>query len=183
MRFEDFGQSEMPCMTSRIRTGETRPSAKLNLRWFVRLGLHHPVEEAIEERAELAGRVVQVRVLLRHELMHVADMLDPAFGYERSLPTSDDGPSADNIVRDRYRVLWDVTIDGRLARAGLAHPDARAAPGRADPPGDRGLCHHSPWAARRRARRRHWPVSTLPVPRCLTRTASGTPDRRGAIDD
>ena len=145
----------------------------VHLRWFVRMGLHRPVEEAIEERAELAGRVAQVRVLralrrqeegadlfdralpdaagrrqplmalrlrasalldaeplralLRHELMHVADMLDPAFGYERSLPPSDDGPSADNIVRDRYRVLWDVTIDGRLARAGLGHPDARAA--------------------------------------------------------
>jgi len=59
-------------------------------------------------------------VLLRHELMHVGDMLDPAFGYERALPASDDGPSADNIVRDRYRVLWDMTIDGRLLRSGTA---------------------------------------------------------------
>jgi hypothetical protein len=65
--------------------------------------------------------------LLRHELTHVSDMLDPAFGYERSLPPSDDGPSSDNIVRDRYRVLWDVTIDGRLARAGLVHDRVRAA--------------------------------------------------------
>ena len=59
-----------------------------------------------------------LQTLLRHELMHVADMLDPAFGYERSLPGSDDGPSGDNILRDRYRVLWDATIDGRLMRAG-----------------------------------------------------------------
>ena len=58
------------------------------------------------------------QTLLRHELMHVADMLDPAFGYERSLPGSDDGPSGDNILRDRYRVLWDATIDGRLMRVG-----------------------------------------------------------------
>jgi hypothetical protein len=58
-----------------------------------------------------------LRALLRHELMHVADMLDPAFGYERALPPSDDGPSADNLLRDRYRVVWDTTIDGRLARA------------------------------------------------------------------
>jgi hypothetical protein len=57
--------------------------------------------------------------LLGHELMHISDMLDPAFGYRRALPSSDDGPSADNIVRDRYRVLWDVTIDGRIARAGF----------------------------------------------------------------
>ena len=62
---------------------------------------------------------------LAHELTHVADMLDPAFTYERALPPSDDGPSGDNILRDRYRVLWDVTIDGRLARSGVADPRAR----------------------------------------------------------
>ena len=53
--------------------------------------------------------------------------MDPSFGYQRSLPASDDGPSGDNILRDRYRVLWDVTIDGRLARAGLASRDVREA--------------------------------------------------------
>lgn len=68
-----------------------------------------------------------LRALLRHELMHVGDMLDPVFGYQRTLPPSDDGPSGDNIVRDRYRVLWDVTIDGRLARAGLGSDRVRAA--------------------------------------------------------
>lgn len=66
-----------------------------------------------------------LRALLHHELTHVADMLDPAFGYERSLPASEAGPSADNILRDRYRVLWDVTIDGRLARAGLVNGSMR----------------------------------------------------------
>lgn len=65
--------------------------------------------------------------LLHHELTHVADMLDPAFGYERALPASEDGPSADNILRERYRVVWDTTIDGRLARAGLGSGSARAA--------------------------------------------------------
>ena len=63
--------------------------------------------------------------LLAHELTHIADMLDPAFAYQRTLPPSDDGPSGDNIVRDRYRVLWDTTIDGRLARSGDADPSAR----------------------------------------------------------
>lgn len=63
---------------------------------------------------------------LRHELVHISDMLDPAFGYRRALPPSDDGPSADNIVRDRYRALWDVTIDGRLARQGMGSPQTRA---------------------------------------------------------
>jgi hypothetical protein len=62
---------------------------------------------------------------LRHELMHISDMLDPAFHYQRTLPAADDGPSADNLTRDRYRTLWDVTIDGRLARQGFVSPDAR----------------------------------------------------------
>lgn len=66
-----------------------------------------------------------LRTFLAHELAHVADMLDPVFAYERVLPPSGDGPSGDNIRRDRYRVLWDVTIDGRLARSGVADPRAR----------------------------------------------------------
>lgn len=66
---------------------------------------------------------VTLGAFLAHELTHVTDMLDPVFEYERALPPSDDGPSSDNILRDRYRVVWDVTIDGRLARRGLA--DAR----------------------------------------------------------
>ena len=64
--------------------------------------------------------------LLRRELMHVGDMLDPAFGYARSLPAPD-GPLTETALRDRYRVLWDTTIDGRLARKGrLAEGSARA---------------------------------------------------------
>lgn len=70
--------------------------------------------------ATLVGLPERLSALLHHELTHVADMLDPAFGYRRELPPSSDGPSADNILRDRYRVLWDTTIDGRMARAGRA---------------------------------------------------------------
>lgn len=51
---------------------------------------------------------------LRHELCHIADMLDPAFGYEPNLSLPDAPPTELNLLRDRYRVLWDITIDGRL---------------------------------------------------------------------
>lgn len=68
-----------------------------------------------------------LRALLHHELTHVADMLEPAFGYERTPLASEDGPLGDNLLRDRYRVLWDATIDGRLTRAGLANGSARDA--------------------------------------------------------
>ena len=95
----------------------------------------HVATGAVDERPILVLRLRpatvldpdRVRALLHHDLMHVADMLDPAFGYARSLPSSADGPSGDNIQRDRYRVLWDVTIDGRRARRGLADPRLRDA--------------------------------------------------------
>lgn len=61
--------------------------------------------------------------LLRHELLHVIDMLDPAFGYERELPAAT-GPGHDHLLRTRYRVVWDVTIDGRLLRRGRTTPEA-----------------------------------------------------------
>jgi hypothetical protein len=55
---------------------------------------------------------------MRHELYHIADMLDPAFGYEPILPKADGGPTYDTLITNRYRVLWDVTINGRMMRRG-----------------------------------------------------------------
>ena len=63
--------------------------------------------------------------LLRRELVHVTDMLDPSFGYERDLPPAEAGPSHDALLRARYRVLWNVTVDGRLQRRDLAAQGAR----------------------------------------------------------
>ena len=58
-----------------------------------------------------------VRGFLRHEFMHLSDMVDPAFGYAPGLRSRGIDPSHQRIVRERYRLLWDITIDGRLARA------------------------------------------------------------------
>ncbi len=60
----------------------------------------------------------RLMTLLRHELYHAADMVDPSFGYTRSVPSMDAGPAYENLVRDRYRILWNTTIDGRLASRG-----------------------------------------------------------------
>lgn len=54
--------------------------------------------------------------LLRHEMFHIADMLDPAFGYQPSLPPADGGQAHDRLLSERYRALWDATIDGRMVR-------------------------------------------------------------------
>ena len=52
--------------------------------------------------------------LMRRELLHVADMLDERFGYIRETFPGD--PSQQNLQRDRYRVLWDTYVAGRLER-------------------------------------------------------------------
>lgn len=67
-----------------------------------------------------------LRTLLRRELLHVADMLDPAFGYVRELPCVDRDPAIVSLLRERYRVVWDASIDGRLCREGFLGPQARA---------------------------------------------------------
>ncbi|MDA2933026.1 hypothetical protein MYX82_01645, partial [Acidobacteria bacterium AH-259-D05] len=60
---------------------------------------------------------------LRHEFMHLADLLDPSFAYEANLPKSDTGPAHDNLIQERYRVLWDAWIDGRLLGRGWARKE------------------------------------------------------------
>jgi len=68
-----------------------------------------------------------LRLLLRRELLHVDDMLDSGFGYQRTLPASELGALGDTLIQARYRVAWDVTIDGRLSRTGVADYAATAA--------------------------------------------------------
>lgn len=53
---------------------------------------------------------------LFRQLQHVEDMLDESFGYDRSLPA--DTTAQQNLIRDRYAVLWDTYVEGRLLRAG-----------------------------------------------------------------
>jgi hypothetical protein len=57
-------------------------------------------------------------LFLRHEFYHIADMLDAAFAYEPTLPKAEGGPTYDTLITNRYRVLWDVTINGRMVRRG-----------------------------------------------------------------
>ena len=62
---------------------------------------------------------------LRHEFMHLHDILDPCFAYQLELPQSEVGPTYDNLIRERYRILWDTWIDGRLFRQGRASADVK----------------------------------------------------------
>ncbi len=64
---------------------------------------------------------------LRRELLHVADMLDPEFGFERELPPLDGSRALENLLRQRYRTLWDATVDGRLQARHHLEPGAAEA--------------------------------------------------------
>ncbi len=53
---------------------------------------------------------------LYRQLQHVEDMVDDGFAYESELP---DVPAVQqNLIRDRYAVLWDMIVEGRLVRSG-----------------------------------------------------------------
>lgn len=68
---------------------------------------------------------------LRHEFMHVNDMLDAAFDYSPQLHSASHNPAQQRLTRERYRLLWDIAIDGRLTHAQRAtlgrHESHRAA--------------------------------------------------------
>lgn len=61
----------------------------------------------------------------RHEVLHVADMLDPHFEYVPDLPKSNAGPAHDQLLQSRYALLWDIIIDGRLKQRGWLPSNAR----------------------------------------------------------
>lgn len=54
---------------------------------------------------------------LRHELMHLSDMLDGDFGYRTEGKLSSH-PVEDRIIKGTYSLVWDIYVDGRLTRAG-----------------------------------------------------------------
>lgn len=72
-----------------------------------RIGIKLQVERFLDSRSMLH--------CLRHELMHIGDMLDAAFGY--CLEPLDLTPHQEILVRERYGLLWDICIESRLEKA------------------------------------------------------------------
>jgi len=55
---------------------------------------------------------------LRHELMHIRDMLSEDFKYKYEERLSGISSMEENIIRNRYKVIWDIYVDSRLIRGG-----------------------------------------------------------------
>ena len=69
----------------------------------------------------LPGRLLDPPSLgrfLRHELTHLSDMLDPTFAHDHPGGIPGVPLAEEPLIRNRYRLLWDITIDARLIRAG-----------------------------------------------------------------
>lgn len=69
-------------------------------------------------RPESFTRDAALRDYLRHEFTHLSDMLNPDFGYAPVLDLPGLNGAQQRLARERYRLLWDITIDGRLTAAG-----------------------------------------------------------------
>lgn len=88
-------------------------------------------EPAVHRHGVVAVRPQRFRcsstlaVFLRHELMHLHDMLDPAFGYDPEADKHLTLAPQRRLAGERYRVLWDLSIDARLERAGYEPPRRR----------------------------------------------------------
>ena len=54
-------------------------------------------------------------------------MLDPSFEYSVATPEIEGGATREKLVRDRYRILWDVSVDGRLVSRGMIDKDVEVA--------------------------------------------------------
>ncbi len=86
-----------------------------------------PPTLAIRLRPETLADPVRLAALLSRELLAIADLLDPDFAYSpEPLVTGSEAPLAD-LVRRRYQVLWQTTLDGRLAARGRLSEDGRQA--------------------------------------------------------
>lgn len=66
-----------------------------------------------------------LELFLRRELARISDVLDPAFGH-RPGPFLTGRPGAlENLARDRLRLLWGISVDGRLAGRWAEYPQLK----------------------------------------------------------
>ncbi len=84
-----------------------------------------PRNGVVAIRCERMFEQASLEEFLHHEFMHLADMVTPAFGYVPELRLRGAAVSQQRLVRDRYRLLWAISVDGRLERRALPRPGSR----------------------------------------------------------
>ena len=120
-RFLDEMLSHFEGVVERIDAGMVRPTPRRKsegAELFVRHDADLPRRTLVIQLCPESLTEPEIaRDAMLRELQHVEDMLDEAFGY---VPESIDGlPSHQQVVRDRYRILWDIRVEAILNRRGL----------------------------------------------------------------
>ena len=133
-RFEDFYRQAF----SRLGLGQLIEAAaeefpllkNPKLRWMVKrvsLERQEGSELYVSERHKTVLVCIQpfritdlehLKVWLRHELMHISDVLDPAFAYNAKADLGGLTDIENDLIRDRFRLLWDLYITARFLRSG-----------------------------------------------------------------
>jgi hypothetical protein len=62
---------------------------------------------------------------LRRELLHVADLLDPEFGFTGTFAIEGRERALEKLHQQRYRVLWETSVGGRLVALGWSGSDTK----------------------------------------------------------
>ncbi|MCA9405000.1 MAG: hypothetical protein KC684_00550 [Candidatus Omnitrophica bacterium] len=73
--------------------------------------------------ALMVNRILQpfcIQAILRHDLMRICDMLDPKFQYSPQIRLDGKSELENNLIKDRFRILWDMYIDIRLRKKGYS---------------------------------------------------------------
>ena len=63
----------------------------------------------------------RLRPWLNRQLRHIEDMVDERFAYECELPAGT--AVQQNLIRDRYAILWDIFVESRLIRSAVLCSD------------------------------------------------------------
>jgi len=112
---------ELPNLSAltELRVMKARSPADEHADLFVRSDLSNENQSGVVWL--LVGRFLEpetMRRFLRRELLHLSDMLDERFGYNPDAVPNDRSPGRQNLFRDRYRLLWELSVTGRLERSG-----------------------------------------------------------------
>jgi len=76
----------------------------------------HPIIEmrVLASRFSNPEEAMDLDAFLIQEFMHAKDMVDPEFDYEDAFFPGN--PSVKNLITSRFRLLWNMYVDARLAR-------------------------------------------------------------------
>ena len=79
----------------------------------------HPIIEmrVLASRFSNPEEAQELDAFLIQEFMHAKDMVDPEFDYEDAFIPGN--PSVKNLITARFRLLWNMYVDSRLARMGV----------------------------------------------------------------